>query len=135
MKHRSRHSQIAATVEELLRYDPPLHMFTRFAYEDIELGDQTFKRGQEICLMLGAAGRDPSLYTDPHTFNPYRAPKPHAAFGGGLHFCVGAPLARLELQVALPALFAHFPDMKIAEPPQYAPTYHFHNLTRLMITP
>ena len=126
---------IAGTVEELLRYDPPLHMFTRIAYQDIQIGDDTLKRGSEIGLMLGAAGRDPALYAEPHRFDPYRTAKPHAAFGGGLHFCVGAPLARLELQIALPALFKHLPDLKLAAPPRYAPTYHFHNLTELLITP
>jgi unspecific monooxygenase len=126
---------IAATVEELLRYDPPLHMFTRFAYEDIQIGDHVLKRGDEIGLVLGAAGRDPALYDKPDQFDPYRMAKPHAAFGGGLHFCVGAPLARLELQIALPALFAHHPNMELAVPPAYALTYHFHKLDRLLITP
>lgn len=127
--------RIAATVEELLRFDPPLHMFTRFAYEDIELGEITLKKGDEIALILGAAGRDPALFDDPDTFDPLRPAKPHAAFGGGLHFCVGAPLARLELQVALPALFAHLPEMKLAETPRYANAYHFHKLDRLRIAP
>ncbi|MGJ8617067.1 MAG: cytochrome P450 [Sulfitobacter sp.] len=126
---------IAATVEELLRFDPPLHMFTRFAYEDITLGDITLKQGDEIALMLGAAGRDPALFDDPDTFNPTRPAKPHAAFGGGLHFCVGAPLARLELQIALPALFAHLPNMKLADAPRYANAYHFHKLDQLKIDP
>ena len=61
--------------------------------------------------------------------------KPHAAFGGGLHFCVGAPLARLELQIALPMLFAHLPNMCLAEPPTYSNSYHFHKLDRLLISP
>lgn len=126
---------IAATVEELLRFDPPLHMFTRHAYADIPLGDVTLKKGDEIALMLGAAGRDPAVHVSPDLFNPARPGRPHAAFGGGLHFCVGAPLARLELQIALPALFAHLPDMQLAAPPRYASTYHFHTLERLMITP
>ena len=126
---------IAATVEELLRFDPPLHMFTRFANEDIALGDVTLMKGDEVALMLGAAGRDPALFDAPGTFNPTRTAKPHVAFGGGLHFCVGAPLARLELHVALPALFAHLPNMALAEPPRYANTYHFHKLDRLMIAP
>lgn len=127
--------RIAATVEELLRFDPPLHMFTRFAYEDISLGDTTLKRGDEIALLLGAAGRDPALYDSPNTFDPTRPAKPHAAFGGGLHFCVGAPLARLELQIALPALFNHLPNLALPTPPCYANTYHFHKLDRLDVTP
>ena len=126
---------IEATVEELLRYDPPLHMFTRYAYEDIDLGGVTLKRDHEIALILGAAGRDPALWNAPDSFQPDRAAKPHAAFGGGLHFCVGAPLARMELQIALPALFQRHPNMRLAEPPQYAMSYHFHKLDRLMITP
>ncbi|NNE52534.1 MAG: cytochrome P450 [Sulfitobacter sp.] len=127
--------RIEATVEELLRYDPPLHLFTRIAYEEIDLGPHRLKRGQQIALVLGSAGRDPALWDKPDTFDPARPVRPHAAFGGGLHFCVGAPLARLELQMALPALFRHLPDMQLAAPPRYAPTYHFHKLDRLMITP
>ena len=127
--------RIAATVEELLRYDPPLHMFTRFAYADIDLGHTTLKKHQEVALILGAAGRDLALHDNPHLFDPYRPAKPHAAFGGGLHFCVGAPLARLELQMALPALFGALPTMRLSEPPRYAQSYHFHKLDRLLITP
>ena len=85
--------------------------------------------------MLGAAGRDPAIWEDPDRFDPFRPVKPHAAFGGGLHFCVGAPLARLEMQLALPALFRHLPTMRLAETPRYAMSYHFHKLDRLMITP
>ncbi|MBM1309718.1 cytochrome P450 [Sulfitobacter mediterraneus] len=127
--------RISATVEELLRYDPPLHMFTRFAYEDIELDGVTLRKGDEIALMLGAAARDPAVYENPDMFDPYRPAKPHAVFGGGLHFCVGAPLARMELQVALPALFGHLPKMTLAEAPRYAMSYHFHKLDQLMIAP
>ncbi len=126
---------IASTVEELLRHDPPLHMFTRFAYEDIDLCGVTLRKDREIALILGAAGRDPALYDQPDIFDPGRPAKPHAAFGGGLHFCVGAPLARLEMQIALPALFAFLPDMRLAAPPRYANTYHFHKLDHLMIDP
>ena len=126
---------IAATVEELLRFDPPLHIFTRFAYEDVDLGEITLKKDQEIALILGAAGRDPALYDAPRRFDPNRPAKPHAAFGGGLHFCVGAPLARLELQIALPALFSHFPRMRLAALPCFSNSYHFHKLDRLIITP
>jgi unspecific monooxygenase len=126
---------IAATVEELLRFDPPLHMFTRFAYEDIQLGEITLPKDAEIALILGAAGRDPAFYDAADQFNPTRRAKPNAAFGGGLHFCVGAPLARLELQIALPALFAHMPNMQLAEKPRYAMSYHFHKLDRLIINP
>ncbi|MFD2739815.1 cytochrome P450 [Sulfitobacter aestuarii] len=126
--------RVNATVEELLRYDPPLHLFTRYAYADIELGAVTLKKGEQIALILGAAGRDPALHTAPDDFDPARPAKPHAAFGGGLHFCVGAPLARLELQTALPMLFDALPQMRLAEEPCYADTFHFHRLERLMVT-
>ncbi|WP_299882012.1 cytochrome P450 [uncultured Sulfitobacter sp.] len=127
--------RIAGTVEEILRYDAPLHMFTRIAYEDINIGPHSLEKGQEIALILGAANRDPALFEDPNTFNPNRAIKPNTTFGAGLHFCVGAPLARLELQIALPALFAAYPDLHLTEPPRYANSYHFHKLDRLMVTP
>ncbi len=126
--------RIAATCEELLRYTPPLHMFDRFAYEDIPLGDITLKKGDKIALMLAAAGRDPALFDTPDQFRPDRPAKPHAAFGGGLHFCVGAPLARMEMQMALPALFTHMPDMQLAQTPQFADSYHFHKLDQLIVT-
>ena len=124
---------IAATVEEILRYDPPLHVFERFAYEDIDLGDVTLKRGKKIALVLGAAGHDPMLCDQPDRFDHTRPGKVHAAFGGGLHFCVGAPLARLEMQVALRALFDHAPALRLAEKPRFADTYHFHKLERLIV--
>tara|TARA_R110000850_G_scaffold111951_7_gene225600 strand:- start:1010 stop:2191 length:1182 start_codon:yes stop_codon:yes gene_type:complete len=124
---------IAATVEEILRFDPPLHVFERFAYEDVDLNGVTVEKGQKIALVLGAAGRDPALYPDPDRFDPTRPMKPHAAFGGGLHFCVGAPLARLEMQIGLRALFDHAPRLRLTEPPRYANSYHFHKLERLMV--
>ena len=125
--------QCAATVEEVLRYDPPLHIFTRYAYEDVTLGDVMIEKDQQVALILGAAGRDPALWDDPHRFDPARAPRPHAAFGGGLHFCVGAPLARMEMQIALAKLFAHLPALRLADRPRYAMSYHFHKLDRLMV--
>ncbi|WP_299827172.1 cytochrome P450 [uncultured Roseobacter sp.] len=125
---------IAATVEEALRFDPPLHMFTRYAYEDIEVGGHLLEKGKQVALMLGAAGRDPARFKTPDLFDPFRDPAPHAAFGGGLHFCVGAPLARLELQMGLQRLFAHAPTLKLAETPAYSNTYHFHGLTHLQVT-
>ena len=124
---------IAATVEEILRFDPPLHVFERFAYEEIDLDGITLEKGKKIALVLGAAGRDPAVYADPDRFDPARGAKPHAAFGGGLHFCVGAPLARLEMQIGLRALFDHAPQLRLAEPPRFANSYHFHKLERLMV--
>ncbi|QTN35508.1 cytochrome P450 [Cognatishimia activa] len=126
--------KIDATVEELIRFDPPLHMFTRYAYEDIEVAGQTFNRGDQIALLLGAANRDPAVWENPETFDPSRPIKTNTAFGAGLHFCVGAPLARLELKIALPVLFERCPNLALTQQPQYANVYHFHGLQELMVT-
>lgn len=98
-------------------------------------GDGSSDPGRiEVVLLLAAANRDPGHWANPHRFDPDRPQKPHLAFGVGVHFCVGAPLARLELQVALPILFARLPGMKIAAPPRFADTYHFHSLEALHLT-
>lgn len=125
---------VEATVEEILRFDPALHMFTRWAYEDIEVMGHTFRRGDQVGLLLAAANRDPGVWDEPARFNPSRPAKPPATFGAGLHFCVGAPLARLELQIALPILFQNHPNLTLAVPPRYADVYHFHGLKELRVT-
>lgn len=124
---------VETTVEEILRQDPPLHLFTRYAYEDIEIAHHTFHRGDEVGCLLAAANRDPQSWDEPAHFNPHRPAKPNLSFGVGLHFCVGAPLARLELQIALPILFRRLPGLKLTEVPRYASLYHFHGLARLMV--
>lgn len=125
---------VAATVEEILRFDPALHMFTRWAYEDVDVMSHRFRRGDRVGLLLAAANRDPAIWDSPEQFRPDRSIRPHASFGAGLHFCVGAPLARLELQTALPILFKRLPGLKMTEPPVYADVYHFHGLQRLMVS-
>lgn len=123
-----------ACVEEIMRYDPPLHMFTRWVYEDLKLGEHEFKRGDQIGCLLAAANRDPGIFLKPHQFDPTRKATPHTSLGGGIHFCVGAPLARLELQLGLRVLFQRCPSLKLAAPPAYANVYHFHGLETLMVT-
>ncbi|EPX79955.1 cytochrome P450 [Litoreibacter arenae] len=123
-----------AFAEEVLRYDPPLHMFTRYAMENVEAFGHEFAKGDEVGLLLGAANHDPDVYPDANRFDPTRAMPAHTSFGAGLHFCVGAPLARLELSIALKALFERCPNLALAAPPEYAPAYHFHGLTRLMVS-
>jgi unspecific monooxygenase len=125
---------IAGTVEEILRYDPALHLFTRWAYDEIEVMGHNFRRGDRVGLLLAAANRDPGTWDQPQRFLPTRPAKPHASFGAGIHFCVGAPLARLELQVALPILFRQHPGLRLAGPPAYADVYHFHGLAALQVT-
>ena len=119
--------------EEILRHDPALHMFTRWVYADVDVMGQQFKRGDQVGLLLAAANRDPQVYDTPAAFNPARALHPHASFGAGLHFCVGAPLARLELNIALPILFQRLPNLRFAVAPEYADVYHFHALKTLML--
>lgn len=123
-----------ATVEEIIRYDPPLHMFTRWVYEDVPLGEHSFRRGDQIACLLAAANRDPLAYDRPEVFDPARKGPQNASFGGGIHFCVGAPLARLELQIALEVLFERCPTLRLAEAPRYGDVYHFHGLERLMVS-
>jgi cytochrome P450 len=123
----------AATVEELLRFDPPLHLFTRYALEDVEFAGVRLKKGERVGLLLGAANRDPARFPNPDVFDSGRSPNPHVSFGAGIHFCVGAPLARLELAAALPILFARLPRLRFAEPPRYRDAFHFHGLEALRV--
>lgn len=125
--------RIGRTVEEILRWDPPLHLFTRWAYEDVEVMGHRFRRGDRVACLLGAANRDPKHFDRPARFNPLRADQGNLSFGAGLHFCVGAPLARLELQVALPVLLAEQPGLRLKGRPRYADLYHFHGLDRLTV--
>ena len=125
--------QIADTVEEVLRFEPPLHIFNRFAYSDIMIGEHKISAGEEVALVLGAAGRDPKLVQNPETFDPWRTDGSHASFGAGLHFCLGAPLARLEMQIGLQRLFSALPNLQMTATPRWARTYHFHGLEKLMV--
>jgi len=123
----------AASVEEALRFDAPLHMFTRYAYEAVDLGPVTLKPGEQVALLLGAANRDPSAYEAPQDFRPGRTDQKNVSFGAGLHFCIGAPLARLELQQSLAVLFSRLPDLTLRQPPRYRDSYHFHGLESLIV--
>jgi unspecific monooxygenase len=124
--------QTEATVEECLRFDAPLHMFTRYALSDVTLDSgQSFRKGEVIGLMLGAANRDPTRFKDADSFDPFRTDGQNVSFGAGIHFCIGAPLARIELQVALSTLFRRLPNLRLASQPRYNNVYHFHGLERL----
>ena len=126
-------SATAATIEELLRLDPPLHLFTRYALEDADFAGLRLKKGDRIGLLLGAANRDPERFPNPGVFDCGRSPNLHVSFGAGIHFCVGAPLARLELAVALPILFARLKGLRLAEPPRTRDTFHFHGPEALRV--
>jgi unspecific monooxygenase len=126
-------AQTEATVEECLRFDAPLHMFTRYALSDLEYDGLQLRKGDVIGLMLGAANRDPRRFANANTFDPFRSDGANVSFGAGIHFCIGAPLARIELQVAFSTLFRRLPKLRLAEAPSYNDVYHFHGLERLMV--
>ncbi len=120
-------------VEEILRYDPPLHIFTRFAYENLTVDDVNIARGEKISLVIGASGHDEARWDKPSEFRSNRRPLTHNSFGAGAHFCLGAPLARLEIILALKNLFDKKRYIKILQRPEYADIYHFHGLKSLNV--
>ncbi|MEX0344052.1 MAG: cytochrome P450 [Rhizobiaceae bacterium] len=124
----------ARTIEECLRIDAPLHMFTRYAYEHSEIAPGLIlEPGQQVGLLLGAANRDPRAFADCAKFNPDRGDQKNVSFGAGLHFCIGAPLARLELQASLKVLFVRLPELELVKAPKYSDSYHFHGLEQLFV--
>ena len=129
----SSEAQTEATAEECLRFDAPLHMFTRYALMDLEYEGIPLRKGDVIGLMLGAANRDPRRFADANRFDPFRTDGANVSFGAGIHFCIGAPLARIELQFAFAELFRRLPRLRIAQPPRYANGYHFHGLEALVV--
>jgi unspecific monooxygenase len=126
--------QTEATVEECLRFDAPLHMFTRYALSDFEYNGISLRKGDVIGLMLGAANRDPKRFANANSFDPFRGDGANVSFGAGIHFCIGAPLARIELQVAFSELFRRLPKLHPAKEPQYNDVYHFHGLKELVVS-
>ncbi|WP_426567222.1 cytochrome P450 [Angustibacter sp. McL0619] len=120
---------VALAVEEMLRHDSPLHLFERTATQDVDLplgadgAAVRIRAGQKVAALLGAANRDPAVFQDPDRFVVDRSPNPHLAFGAGIHFCLGAPLARVELQASLPALLRRFPRLQAAAEPTRRPTF------------
>jgi hypothetical protein len=125
---------IGAVVEEILRFDSPVDLTARIASRDMEVGGRPVRATQAFTLLLRAANHDPEVFDDPHRFDVSRPHKPHLAFGGGAHICIGAPLARLEAQVALSKLFQRFPDLRLAEPeapPAWRALPFFRGLERL----
>src|SRR5580704_4126576 len=125
---------INSVVEEALRYEPPVDITGRVASRDMEVAGCPVKEKQSLSFFLRAANRDPEVFDDPDRFDISRQKKPHVAFGGGAHICIGAPLARLEAQVALLRLFERFPHLRLADPaaaPQWRALPFFRGLERL----
>jgi cytochrome P450 len=124
-----------ATVEELLRYDGPVERaLNRWAATDVELGGRTIRRGDTVIAILGAANRDERRFPEPDRLDPARGDTRHVAFGRGSHYCLGAPLARLEAEVALTSLFRRLPGLRLAGPREelrWRPTPLFRSLAAL----
>jgi cytochrome P450 len=124
---------VPSAVEEMLRYDSPLQLFRRWVLEDFEYHSVRFKLGQEIAFLFGAANRDPAVFANPNTFNIVRNPNPHITFSVGIHYCLGAPLARLELQIALHTLMKRFSHLEIVEDPEFHPAFVIRGLKSLKL--
>lgn len=114
---------VARTVEEMLRFDSALQLFERTATADVELDGVRIREGERVAALLGAANRDPAAFEAPDTFDVDRADNPHVAFGAGVHFCLGAPLARMELVESVGALWTRHPDLALAGEPESRGTF------------
>jgi len=110
-------------LEEFMRFDAPLHLFERTATVDTELGGVKIERGQKIAALIGSANRDSAVFERADEMDLTRDPNPHIGFGAGIHFCLGAPLARLEMSVSLPALWEKYPKMQLDGNPVRRPTF------------
>ncbi|SEO88873.1 cytochrome P450 [Actinacidiphila rubida] len=123
-------------VEEMLRYDTPLQMFERWVLDDVEIDGTVVPRGSEVALLFGSANRDPSRFADPDRFDVTRpaAGNRHLSFGAGIHYCLGAPLARLELAASFGTFLGRAPGMRLAEEPRWRPGYVIRGLEELLVT-
>jgi hypothetical protein len=113
--------QVSAIVEEALRYDPPVQLAARVAGDDMTIGEVAVPKGETMMLLIAAANRDPQMYERPDTFDPARPSVRHLSFAVGPHFCLGAPLARLEAAVALSEVTRRFPNATLCGEPVYKP--------------
>jgi cytochrome P450 len=126
-------SLLPSAVEELLRFDTPLQMFERWVLEPFELHGHAIPKGAELGLIFGSANRDDRVFDDPDALDLSRDPNPHLTFGAGIHFCLGAPLGRLELQTSFATLLDRFPDMELVEEPAWKPGYVVRGLEGLRV--
>jgi cytochrome P450 len=126
---------IPPAVEEMLRYDSPVQLTTRLATVDLEIHGTNIRKGEWLYLVIGAANRDPEQFPEPDKFDISRADNKHIAFGAGAHFCLGAPLARLEAQITLRALRHRCPNLRLgAESPEYRNNFNLRGLQSLRVT-
>jgi cytochrome P450 len=125
---------LASAIEELLRYDTPLQMFERWVLDDIVVDDVEIPRGSEVALLFGSANHDPRVFDSPERLDLGRRDNPHVSFGAGIHFCLGAPLARMELEVSYATLLRRVPGLTLAEEPRWKPGYVIRGLESLLVT-
>jgi cytochrome P450 len=130
---RGDHSLVGSAVEELLRFDTPLQMFERWVLEDSEICGARVPKGAELGLLFGSANRDQQAFPRPDELDITRHPNPHLTFGAGVHFCLGAPLARLELQIAMETILRRMPGLELLAEPEWKPTYIIRGLRALNV--
>ena len=132
---RADRSLLPTAIEELLRFDTPLQMFERWVLEPIDVRGVEIPRGAELGLLFGSANRDPDVFDEPDELHLLRDPNPHLTFGAGIHFCLGAPLGRQELQISFATLMDRFPDLELVEEPRWKPNYIVRGLEGLLVRP
>jgi cytochrome P450 len=124
---------LPAAIEELMRFDSPLQLFERTATEDVEIGGITVEKGRKVAALLGAANRDPAVFAEPDCLDVGRADNPHISFGAGVHFCIGAPLARVELQATFGALLDRTSSLELGGEPVRRPEFVIRGLAELPV--
>lgn len=130
---RADHSLVPTAVEELMRYDTPLQLFERWVLDDIEIDGTVIPRGAEIAMLFGSANHDPAVFADPARLDLTRADNPHISFSAGIHYCIGAPLARIELAASMTALLEQAPTLRLAEEPERKPNFVIRGLEGLTV--
>ncbi|MFI2641410.1 cytochrome P450 [Streptomyces sp. NPDC018610] len=131
---RADHTLIPSAVEELMRYDTPLQLFERWVLDDIEIDGATIPRGAEIAMLFGSANHDPEVFTEPGRLDLARRDNPHISFSAGIHYCIGAPLARIELAASMTALLERAPALALAAEPERKPNFVIRGLEGLQVT-
>ncbi|MFD5424862.1 cytochrome P450 [Streptomyces sp. NPDC127084] len=130
---RADHSQLPTAVEELMRFDTPLQLFERWVLDDVEIDGTTIPRGSELALLFGSANRDPARFERPDELDLARPDNPHISFGAGIHYCLGAPLARIELAASFGELLREAPGMRLAAEPEWKPGFVIRGVRELLV--
>ncbi|MFI9649223.1 cytochrome P450 [Streptomyces sp. NPDC052040] len=128
---RADHALVPSAVEELMRYDTPLQLFERWVLDDIEIDGTTLPRGAEVALLFGSANHDPAVFDAPGKLDLARRDNPHISFSAGIHYCIGAPLARIELAASMTALLKQAPTLRLATTPHRKPNFVIRGLEGL----